>query len=314
LVEGREYRYVSPEWYWEWTRASDGRMFRNVLTGLALTNDPFFSELPPLTAMAENPRIIGAPMSGETPDPRAPTGVTTMAEQAQGEHRDSEFAPREQQQIPSSPAGGSGGPAAGVRAAGQPGPAGGSAPARPAGEGGQTGLSAPQAAGADANLAERVTAAEAQLAEQRQRNEAMAGELAASRRREERSGIVAQLRGMAHPSNPRATMSPALAERWADYLVDIDNRPAQAEGRDSEIAPTARMRMIDLIRATAGQWPELGERGFVAQEPAANLAGAPVEDRHAELDRLANERIKADNKLEYRAAVAAVVAERPELA
>ncbi len=50
LVETKQYRYVSPEWYWEFTRPRDGAVFQNVLTCLALTNRPFFEELTPMTA------------------------------------------------------------------------------------------------------------------------------------------------------------------------------------------------------------------------------------------------------------------------
>lgn len=65
LVTEGSYRYVSPEWNWEWTRPSDGAIFTNVLTGLALTNTPFFSELPAIVSLAQNPRILaGAVQQG----------------------------------------------------------------------------------------------------------------------------------------------------------------------------------------------------------------------------------------------------------
>ena len=73
LVTSGQYRYVSPEWSWDWVRPSDGKHYANVLMGLALTNDPFFQELPALVALAENPRIVGGMTAdggrhaGETP-------------------------------------------------------------------------------------------------------------------------------------------------------------------------------------------------------------------------------------------------------
>lgn len=79
LVKSGEYRYVSPEWYWDFVRPSDGVHFSNVLTGLALTNDPFFTSLPALVALAENPRII-AP-AGTT----AQRGGTPMPQPQQGQ-------------------------------------------------------------------------------------------------------------------------------------------------------------------------------------------------------------------------------------
>jgi hypothetical protein len=50
LVTNRRFRYVSPEFYPVWTRPTDKQKFRNVLSKIALTNNPFFRELEPLTA------------------------------------------------------------------------------------------------------------------------------------------------------------------------------------------------------------------------------------------------------------------------
>lgn len=52
LVGGGGFRYVSPEWYEEWTDPSTGTRLSDVLIGLAITTRPFFKEsaLPPLVA------------------------------------------------------------------------------------------------------------------------------------------------------------------------------------------------------------------------------------------------------------------------
>jgi hypothetical protein len=53
LLSDKLFRYTSPEWFWEWERPSDGQVFHNVLTGCALTNDPFFPGLPAVAEMSE---------------------------------------------------------------------------------------------------------------------------------------------------------------------------------------------------------------------------------------------------------------------
>lgn len=50
LVTNRRFRYVSPEFYHVYRRPTDNKRFKNVLSKIALTNDPFFRELSPLTA------------------------------------------------------------------------------------------------------------------------------------------------------------------------------------------------------------------------------------------------------------------------
>ena len=50
LVTNRRFRYVSPEFYSVYRRPTDNKRFRHVLSKIALTNDPFFRELTPLTA------------------------------------------------------------------------------------------------------------------------------------------------------------------------------------------------------------------------------------------------------------------------
>lgn len=50
LVTNRRFRYVSPEFYSTYRRPTDNKRFKNVLSKIALTNDPFFRELTPLTA------------------------------------------------------------------------------------------------------------------------------------------------------------------------------------------------------------------------------------------------------------------------
>ena len=55
MVEGKRFRYVSPEWYDAWTAPDTGREYRDVLIGAALTNRPFYKEpsLPPLVAASD---------------------------------------------------------------------------------------------------------------------------------------------------------------------------------------------------------------------------------------------------------------------
>lgn len=52
LVGGGGFKYVSPEWYEEWTDPAAGARYEDVLIGLAITTRPFFKEsaLPPLVA------------------------------------------------------------------------------------------------------------------------------------------------------------------------------------------------------------------------------------------------------------------------
>lgn len=55
LVRQRRYRYISPEWMPDWKDPRTGEHYEDVLTSIALTNRPFFKDLPALVA-AESDR------------------------------------------------------------------------------------------------------------------------------------------------------------------------------------------------------------------------------------------------------------------
>lgn len=50
MVRDRRYRYISPEWFPQWKDPRTGEYHEDVLTSVALTNRPFFKELPALEA------------------------------------------------------------------------------------------------------------------------------------------------------------------------------------------------------------------------------------------------------------------------
>jgi hypothetical protein len=60
LLADRRYRYVSPEWYWKYKSPTSQADYANVLSALALTNKPKFSQLP---AIAQE----GIPMPEQAP-------------------------------------------------------------------------------------------------------------------------------------------------------------------------------------------------------------------------------------------------------
>ena len=81
LVGNREYRYLSPEWNPTWMRPTDKVTFQNVLTRLSLTNNPFFSQMPPLVAQA-SPQILVGMAHPQSPLPESlPTPTDLSAEQ-----------------------------------------------------------------------------------------------------------------------------------------------------------------------------------------------------------------------------------------
>lgn len=50
LVESKRFRYISPEWFPKWKDPQTGKHYEDVLTSIALTNRPFFKDLPALLA------------------------------------------------------------------------------------------------------------------------------------------------------------------------------------------------------------------------------------------------------------------------
>jgi len=46
LLADRAYRYISPEWFPDWKDSRDGKHYEDVVTSIALTNRPWFKDLP----------------------------------------------------------------------------------------------------------------------------------------------------------------------------------------------------------------------------------------------------------------------------
>ena len=69
LVTGGGFRYVSPEWYDDWSDPATGETFDDVIIGLAITTRPFFKEtaLPPLVARGDGLDVPQNTAGGETP-------------------------------------------------------------------------------------------------------------------------------------------------------------------------------------------------------------------------------------------------------
>lgn len=68
LVKSGGFRYVSPEWYDDWSDPATGETFDDVLIGLAITTRPFFKEtaLPPLVARGDGLDVPPNTAGGET--------------------------------------------------------------------------------------------------------------------------------------------------------------------------------------------------------------------------------------------------------
>lgn len=81
MVEGDRFKFVSPEWYPEWTDPATNATYQDVLIGLALTTRPFFKEgslrsLVPLVASELTPVE-----TKETPVPEPTTQPVGMTEE-----------------------------------------------------------------------------------------------------------------------------------------------------------------------------------------------------------------------------------------
>jgi hypothetical protein len=78
LVMNRRYRYVSPEFYNVYRRPTDNKRFKNVLSKIALTNDPFFKELTPITATdpANTMQLFTDPGGSSMPDDTKTTATS----------------------------------------------------------------------------------------------------------------------------------------------------------------------------------------------------------------------------------------------
>lgn len=286
LVGSKQYRYVSPSWYWDWVRPDDKARFKHVLTGVALTNDPFFRELPALDSQATaKPRILVG-MRATAPD-------TSGVEAPMGEN--------EQNTTPETVAENPG-VAATLGAASEqaPGPGGPQAPA-----------TTPATAGADTA---RMTALEQQLAEANKRLALAEAEQAAMRRREARATSGEALRAALATARPGHLVPPTLVEQWAEHLADAsDVAPAVQAGQNAADVKSPRQALLDLIVATARTFPASGEVGMNAEPPTSG-EGLSAEAKSRELDRLAQAKLGEDKGSDaYAAAVKDVLKERPDL-
>lgn len=277
LVGSKQYRYVSPSWYWDWVRPDDKANFKHVLTGVALTNDPFFRELPALDSQAT---------AGTRAGLRATAG--TGAEPEMG---DENKPGTEQTQTTEDT----------HRAGGQSDP----------GPGSNGGPQAPANSYADAS---RVTALEAQLAAANKRLEFAEAEQRAMARREARATSGETLRTALASARPGCLIPPALVDGWSEILADASaETPAVQAGQKPEDVRSPRQALIDLIVATAKSFPAAGEVGFQGEPPASG-EGMSAEAKSRELDRLATAKLGEDKSANaYAAAVKDVLKERPDL-
>jgi outer membrane biosynthesis protein TonB len=82
LIQGDRYRYVSAEFYPEWSDPVDPEnTYRDVAVGLALTTKPYFKErvLPPLVASEAVLTLAEAGKENTMPEPQTPTPAPTPA-------------------------------------------------------------------------------------------------------------------------------------------------------------------------------------------------------------------------------------------
>lgn len=284
LVGSRQFRYVSPSWYWDWKRPDDKASFKHVLTGVALTNDPFFRELPPLDSQATaSPRIL---VGMRTTATHAPGAETPMGEHA----NNTETTPTDTTHGD-----------AGSQTAGEQAPVAG-------------GPQAPATTPATAVDPSRVTALEEQLAAANKRLAQAEAEQNAMRRREARAVSGETLRTALASARPGCLIPPALIEGWSEHLADAsDATPAVQAGQNAADVKSPRQALIDLIVATAKSFPAAGEVGFQGEPPASG-EGLSVEAKSRELDRLATAKLGEDKGANaYAAAVKDVLKERPDL-
>ena len=322
LLADEAFKFVSAEWFWTYKRPSDGTAFRNVLRGCALTNDPFFTELPAL-AEAE-PETDGTADTEDTEDggseandmgekaKTATTNATTNAanlaaseasgrapegDQAGTPARVGTPAPAPTPPAPLPEQGGGGTAAAGGSR---------TLESAPTGTGPAPGISAAEAADLRRQLAE---------------NQAETTRL---RLRDERRDILEAVRGIPDPLDARGRMSPAMCENWADQLCLARNDEASAvnvaEAGAAPVLRTQRDRLFDLIAATRREWPMAGARpggGIHAPEDASALSPAERSQKLHELTQAkAKDMAQASGESAndwYGRRVAAALAEHPEL-
>ncbi len=330
LLAEDQYRYVSPEWFWTWKRASDGKIFKHVLTGCALTNKPFFRELPPI-AMAEEPMIYGGERRDENGGrPDATAHDTARPDATESRPYGTAHDTARPDATESRPYGTAEEHERDARATNH----GGNDMATPnetnkvsGAAGGRDGLAGTPGAVAGQPLApisadDRIAQLEAQIADERaerektqKQNAEQGAALAALTRREQRTVATEQISSALASARPGCIVPPAIASGWAEYLCDLsDTAPQTAADGDSK---SDRQTMIDLIAATAAAFPMSGERGANMTPPESGGA-MTAEQKSRELDRLAQAKAaedKSDTKPtdKYMAAVRQVIAERPDL-
>jgi 2'-5' RNA ligase len=98
LMEGGRFKYVSPEWYDEWTDPATRQVHRDVLIGAALTTRPFFKE-GALRSLVASERGLEWPDEAAGTDGRGDQEESRMAEQqvAMTEEQARRFAEMERQ-------------------------------------------------------------------------------------------------------------------------------------------------------------------------------------------------------------------------
>jgi len=352
LLAGEAYKYVSAEWYWQWQRPSDGAGFRNVLRGCALTNDPFFTELPAI-AEAEDGEGEGQRRDAEDAE-NAENGGDYNGQASVNGQGDGGFTMAQEQEqqatttttgmvVPQTGARGGAPGASGAQpgAVGTPPPA--AAPvvltprpplprgeaAREEGEqgsatAGQAGLPAPEVAASGAVSLGVQAVQSAEMAEVRQRLEAVEAENARLRAVNEHAAVLEQVRAISHPADARRHMPPALCEMWADMLCIASNDQANAiniaGAGETPALRTQRQRLLDLVTATAAEWPLLNvDQGGHLRTPE-DTSGLNVEEKSVKLHELAQAKAatiaKAEGESEndwYARRVAAALAEKPDL-
>jgi len=275
LLGLKRFRYFSPEYYFTYKRSSDGRRFRNVLAGGALTNRPFFKELTPLVGRAgtDGMQIFCAP-HGEGDIAMSETAHVTMTDEgAAGEVQ----APALQ------------GAAGGVQA--------------PALQGGAPELATVRSE--NAALRARVEAAERETTATRNLALGMQRDL-------QRRELVDRLAGLRFGAAQTGELSPAQVEALADIAVEMSEAPPVSAagqpllGEDGQALASPRARFVELIGGLT-VW-EPGRHSFVAGDQ-----GGGLQDPMAQFNALAT-KIAADRKLGFGEAVIVAAAERPDLA
>jgi hypothetical protein len=336
LLAQHRFRYISPEFYPEYTRAADGLKFRNVLTSAALTNRPFFKDLAPVTMMETGEQHVTAPVNevrvfagwGDS------MGGNTMADDVTNNDQVSVTQAATAQTAgagPGSPApaGSSPSPTAQPIARSAPvtpkpdrivGPTGvaqpiaGSAPVTPKPDRivGPTGVAQPIAGSAPVTPEpDRIVGptggdeARRMYEHQQATIQGLEQRVALGEYREARAAVMESIRAWRFGEDQRGIIAPAQREALADFAMRFSDVPDKSVGPTGATAQISeRQRFLDLIKGLVPV--PMGARGFVAQEGQQSPEG--------ELDTAARKKMTEIQGMTYGDAVRAVIAENPGLA